>query len=51
MGLRSAFVALAIAGCECAVAIIHWAPPLIGFGLAAAAAITWCLWLEQHPDP
>jgi hypothetical protein len=25
-------------------------PALIGFGLAVAAAMSWCLWLERHPD-
>ena len=26
------------------------APAIDGFGLSAASAIGWCIWLEKHPE-
>jgi hypothetical protein len=26
------------------------APAFIAFGAAVAGAITWCIWLEEHPE-
>ena len=25
-------------------------PAIVGFGLSAASAIGWCIWLEKHPE-
>ena len=30
------------------VAVIVWAPAIVGFGLALLGATTWCLWLERY---
>ncbi len=27
-----------------------YVPPVLSFGVAAAAAVGWCAWLERHPD-
>jgi hypothetical protein len=32
-----------------AAAFVVATPWIIGFGVAVAAAIAWCLWLERHP--
>jgi hypothetical protein len=26
------------------------APPILGFGLAAGMAMSWCFWLDGHPE-
>jgi hypothetical protein len=35
-------------------AFVAWflavAPPLLGFALAVALAVAWCIWLERHPE-
>jgi hypothetical protein len=28
---------------------VEYAPPFLSFVLAAAAALSWCAWLDQHP--
>jgi hypothetical protein len=33
-----------------AVALVAWAPAVVGFALAVLAAVGWCTWLEQHPS-
>jgi hypothetical protein len=38
-----------IAAVVVAAALIALAPSVIGCGLAIAAAVGWCVWLEQHP--
>jgi hypothetical protein len=30
--------------------VMAMAPAFVGFGLAAAAAVSWCVWLERHPE-
>jgi len=30
-------------------ALMVWAPAIVSFALAAAAAASWCFWLERHP--
>lgn len=32
------------------VALIVWAPAIVGFGVAILAAVCWCIWLERHPS-
>jgi hypothetical protein len=31
--------------------VLAIAPAFVEFGLAVAAAVAWCVWLERHPDP
>jgi hypothetical protein len=31
--------------------LIAVAPAAVSFGLAVAAAMAWCAWLERHPEP
>ena len=26
-------------------------PLFVAFGLAVTSAVTWCIWLEKHPEP
>ena len=44
-----------IGGLMALVAVVGWfvaiAPAVVGFGLAVAAAVSWCIWLERHPEP
>ena len=37
----------AVAAIGFVVAALPW---FVGFGVAVAAAATWCAWLERHPD-
>jgi len=30
--------------------VLAAAPPFVGFGLAVASAVAWCIWLEKHPE-
>jgi hypothetical protein len=32
-------------------ALVAYLPAMIGFGLALATAVSWCVWLEHHPLP
>ena len=34
-----------------AVAILIWAPGLVGLGAAITAALAWCICLDGEPDP
>jgi hypothetical protein len=29
---------------------VAFGPPVLSFGVAAAAAACWCAWLDRHPD-
>jgi hypothetical protein len=29
---------------------VAFGPPVVSFGLAAAAAAGWCAWLDRHPE-
>ena len=44
-----------MSGLMALVAVLGWfvaiAPAVVGFGLAVAAAVSWCIWLERHPEP
>jgi hypothetical protein len=31
------------------IAVLAWTPAFVTFGLAAIAAVCWCIWLERHP--
>jgi hypothetical protein len=31
--------------------LVAAAPAAVSFGLAVAAAMAWCAWLERHPEP
>ena len=43
-----------MSGLMALVAVVGWfvaiAPAVVGFGLAVAAAVPWCIWLERHPE-
>jgi hypothetical protein len=45
----------AVAGLLVLVTGLAWimiaAPAFVVFGLAVAAAVAWCIWLERHPGP
>lgn len=44
-----------MSGLVALVAVVGWlvaiAPAVVGSGLAVAAAVSWCIWLERHPGP
>lgn len=48
--LRAAAVALGLGAAAAIAVFIAWAPWPVGFGVAIAGAIGWCLWLEGHTD-
>ena len=30
--------------------VLLFAPAVVGFAIAAACAVAWCIWLERHPE-
>jgi hypothetical protein len=31
-------------------AVLVWTSPLVSFGVAVAGALSWCVWLDGHPN-
>jgi hypothetical protein len=46
---QATLVVALIATLSAASFFVEYAPPFLSFGLAAAAAVGWCAWLDQHP--
>jgi hypothetical protein len=41
-------IAVGVAGVALSAAVLTWAPAIVSFGFAVVAAISWCIWLEEH---
>jgi hypothetical protein len=46
---RSALGPLTCAGAVATASVLAWAPAFLDLALAVALAISWCIWLEEHP--
>jgi hypothetical protein len=50
-GSRSLAWVAGTAAIAASVALATFAPWMVTFGVAVAAAVAWCAWLDRHPEP
>ena len=46
---RGALAPLACVGAVATAGLLAWAPAFLDFTFAVVLAVSWCIWLEDHP--